>query len=83
MIPVAVAWRRARPAVAAAFLVPPLVEWATERPALGPLRWTAARLADDLAYGAGVWAGAVRARSAASLLPDLANWPGRRAPIET
>jgi len=81
-LPLAVGWRRVRPAVAAAFVVPPLVEWARERPPLDPLRWTLARVADDLAYGAGVWAGAVRARSATALVPDLSNWPGRGPAIE-
>jgi len=82
-VPLALRWRRARPAVLAAFVVPPLLEWVRERPKLDPVRWTAARLADDFAYGAGVWAGAVRARSAASLVPDLASWPGRRPAVES
>lgn len=71
---------RARRALVAAATVPPLLEWRDRRPAgLDPLRWTLARLADDVAYGAGVWAGCVRARSFAALRPDLANWPGRGA----
>jgi len=81
-VAVAVGWRRARLGVAAAFVVPPLVEWARERPALGPGRWVAARVADDVSYGAGVWAGAVRERSVAALVPDLSNWPGRRPAVE-
>jgi mycofactocin system glycosyltransferase len=81
-VPLAVRWRRARPALLAALLVPPLLEWVRRRPELDPLRWTAARLADDFAYGAGVWAGAVGARSPESLLPDLASWPGRRPAVE-
>jgi len=79
----ALGWRRTRPAVAAAFVLPPLLEWVRERPPLDPLRWTAARIADDVAYGAGVWAGAWRARSAACLRPDLASWPGRRPAVES
>jgi mycofactocin system glycosyltransferase len=79
---VAAGWRRARPGIAAAFIVPPLLEWVRERPALGPGRWLLARVADDTAYGAGVWAGAVRMRSAAALVPDLSNWPGRRPAVE-
>ncbi len=78
----ALGWRRTRPVVAAAFVVPPLVEWVRERPPLDPVRWTVARIADDVAYGAGVWAGAWRARSAACLRPDLASWPGRRPAVE-
>lgn len=30
---------------------------------------------DDLAYGTGVWVGAIRHRSARSLLPRVVNWP--------
>ncbi len=63
-------------AVGAALVIPPLVEWATDRfdglgrPGLGPLRWSALRLADDLAYQTGVWAGVIETRSVAALLPD-------------
>jgi len=81
-VPLALSWRRARPGVAAAFVVPPLVEWVTGRPALGAGTWVGARVADDLAYGAGVWVGAAGARSPAALRPDLSNWPGRRAAVE-
>ncbi|MGF1600330.1 MAG: mycofactocin biosynthesis glycosyltransferase MftF [Acidimicrobiales bacterium] len=35
---------------------------------------------DDVAYGTGVWLGALRLRSARALLPDLADWPGRQGP---
>jgi mycofactocin system glycosyltransferase len=53
-----------------------LAEW---RPStgLGPLRWWAARVVDDLAYGAGVWRGCRTERSARALLPNLTDWPGR------
>ncbi|GAA4871979.1 mycofactocin biosynthesis glycosyltransferase MftF [Saccharopolyspora cebuensis] len=54
-----------------------LVAWWRERPELDPVRWTAARLADDLAYGAGVCWGALRERSAGALLPHLTDLPGR------
>lgn len=33
------------------------------------------RIADDLAYGLGLWQGAWRERTAAPLLPDLTSWP--------
>lgn len=69
---------RARRALVAAAIVPALLEWRERRPAgMDPARFVVAKLADDVAYGAGVWAGCVRARSLAALLPDLANWPGR------
>jgi hypothetical protein len=44
---------------------------------LDPLRYVALHLADDLAYGTGVWAGCVRERTVAPLVPDLRSWPGR------
>jgi hypothetical protein len=43
--------------------------WLPHRHEVGPVRHMVARRLDDLAYGAGLWAGAVRARSAAALLP--------------
>jgi len=69
------AWRvpRTRPALAAAVVVPALLEHRERRPRLDPLRWSALRLADDLAYGAGVWRGCWRARSLRPLVPALAG----------
>lgn len=55
-----------------------LTEWARTRPPLGPGRWLAARAADDLGYGLGVWRGCLRERTVAPLVPDLSDWPGRR-----
>jgi hypothetical protein len=79
----ALASRRARKGVVAAVAIPAWLEWRRVRPQLDPLRWTAVRLADDLAYGAGVWRGCLRARSFAALRPDLVSWPGRRPAIDT
>jgi len=70
--------RRARRVVLAAALVPALVDWARDRPPIDPASATALRLLDDLAYGTGVWAGSIRRRTAAPLVPDLGNWPGKR-----
>ena len=67
----AVAVRRSRPALAAAVAAPALVDWVQRRPRLDPIRFAALRLADDLAYCAGVWAGCGRERSLRALLPDL------------
>ncbi len=69
LVALAASGRRGRRAAVALAVVPALVEWATRRPRLDPVRWTAACLADDLAYGAGVWRGALAARTAAPLLP--------------
>jgi mycofactocin system glycosyltransferase len=71
-VALALASRRSRPAMAAAVVVPPLLDWLDRRPRLDPARFVALRLADDLAYAAGVWAGCARERSGRALLPDLA-----------
>ena len=71
--------RRSRLALVAVAAVPPLLEWKRSRPNTGPLRWAAARLADDIAYGAGVWVGCVRARTLLPLLPALSVNRGARA----
>ena len=75
--------RRARRGVLAAAVVPPLLEWRRQRPPLDPARWALLRLLDDMTYGAGVWAGCARERSLAALRPDLVDWPGNRAAVES
>jgi mycofactocin system glycosyltransferase len=72
----ALASRRARLAVGAAMLVP-LIDW-TPDVGLGRVEYLLARLADDVAYGTGVWEGCLRERSVAALVPDLRSWPGKR-----
>ena len=47
------------------------------RPALDPLRFGALRLADDLAYATGVWAGCARARTLAPLVPSIVARSGK------
>jgi mycofactocin system glycosyltransferase len=69
--------RRARTVLAAAAVLPGLVDWLDRRPALDPARFAALRLADDLAYAAGVWSGCVREPSFRALLPDLRSAPRR------
>jgi hypothetical protein len=44
---------------------------------LDPARFAALALADDAAYGTGVWLGCLRARSFHALLPSLTGWPAR------
>ena len=41
----------------------------------GPAWVRAVAVADDIAYGAGVWRGVLRRRSARALLPRLPRWP--------
>ncbi|MGH9097318.1 MAG: hypothetical protein ACRDWB_07830, partial [Acidimicrobiales bacterium] len=68
--------RRIRRAAAALALVPPVVEWWQRRPDLDPFRWSVASIADDVAYGLGVWAGCIRTRTFDPLLPSLQwGWP--------
>jgi mycofactocin system glycosyltransferase len=58
--------RRGLLAVAAADAV---AAWWPQRHRVGPVRFAVARRLEDLAYGAGLWWGAVRARSPRALLP--------------
>ncbi len=62
-------------AAAVLVLTPPLVEWWQRRPAIDPLRWVTACIADDTSYGAGVWVGCIRSRTLGPILPALG---GRR-----
>jgi mycofactocin system glycosyltransferase len=64
---------RARRALLLAAVVDGVLDYRRTRPALDPVRYIAARRLDDLAYGAGVWYGALRARSPRALLP---SWQG-------
>ena len=66
-----VAGRRGRRTLLAAALATSAIDYLRMRPSLDPLRWTAAHIADDVAYGAGLWWGCVRERSIAALAPDL------------
>ena len=73
----AVVSRRGRTAVCAAALVPPIIDWVAQRGPGDPVTYTALRIADDLAYGAGVWRGVIEQRSIEPLMPSLTNWPRR------
>ncbi|MBP2389438.1 mycofactocin biosynthesis glycosyltransferase MftF [Aeromicrobium fastidiosum] len=69
---------RARRVVAALTVVDGLLAHRSARPDLGPVTFTALRRADDLAYGAGVWWGAMRAGSARCLVPRWLPTGGAR-----
>jgi mycofactocin system glycosyltransferase len=70
------AFRRTRTASALALLVPALRDWVSDREALDPVRFSALHVADDAAYGAGVWAGCARARTLVPLVPRI-SWRSR------
>jgi hypothetical protein len=59
--------------LAALAIAPPLVDWFRSRPQVSAPRYVAGRLADDAAYGAGVYAGCIHHRTAAPLLPSLSR----------
>ncbi len=75
VVPLALVSKRARRILAAAALVPPLIDWVQQRPPLDPLRYIALRVLDDAAYGFGLWQGAIRRHTAEPLLPDFTSWP--------
>lgn len=78
-VAIALVSRRARRAVIAAAVVPAAVDWWRETGRgehdLPPIVYVALRLADDGAYGAGLWLGALCARTVDPLVPDLTSWP--------
>ncbi len=78
LLGIAAAWAWGRRLAIAALVAEPLASWITRRPAIGPLRWTAATLLSDAAYCAGVWRGALAERSTTALRPRLT---GDRAPV--
>jgi glycosyltransferase involved in cell wall biosynthesis len=69
-------WGR-RGAAASLLLGPPLATWAKRRPQLDPTRFLLAQCADDISYGAGVWAGALREGTMLPLRPRLVWRPLR------
>ena len=75
--------RRARAgrrlALAALLAGPPAAAWLRSRPRLDPVRFALGYLADEAAYGAGVYRGAAAERLAAPLLPRIAWRPLPRA----
>ncbi|WP_269813881.1 mycofactocin biosynthesis glycosyltransferase MftF [Jiangella endophytica] len=62
---------RLRPALAAAAVVPAVLEWRRQRPDLDPVRWLLTRRLDDAAYGWGVWSGALATGELDPLRPGL------------
>ena len=65
--------RLRRVAAAAALVLPPLVEWQQTRPRLDPIRFSVGVLADQAAYGLGVWRSCLRERTLAPVQPKLTH----------
>ena len=69
-------WAR-RLALASLLLGPPVTTWRQRRPDLDPARFVLGQLADDVSYGAGVWTGAIKARTTMPLRPSILWHPLR------
>ena len=85
-LPAALGVRRLRRPLLTAALLPVVIDWSRTVGAapvarLDPVRYLGLRLLDDAAYGAGVWVGAVRARTPRVLLPRFASRPSALDPV--
>ena len=69
-------FRRTRRGAALALVVPAVHGWAADRRGRGPVRAVAVHVADDVAYGTGVWIGCARERTFVPLIPRIA-WRSR------
>ena len=65
------ACRTRRPTALALLVLPALDEWRRREASLDPFRWIVLALADDAAYGAGVWWGCVGIGSFRALIPTI------------
>ncbi|MEQ8842890.1 MAG: mycofactocin biosynthesis glycosyltransferase MftF [Acidimicrobiales bacterium] len=75
--------RRLRPAVLAAMVGPAAWQWWRGERVADPIRSVGLRIADDMAYGSGVWRQVLRRTDGRALVPDLVEWPGGQAAVET
>lgn len=64
--------------MAAAVVIPAIVEWRRTKPDVDLPRWVLVRMLDDLSYGVGLWTGCKREGTIGPLLPDLSSWPGKQ-----
>ena len=76
LLVVGLAFRRTRRVCATALLVPAAHDRARAAGSLDPVRYAVLHVADDLAYGVGVWTGCVGARTMRPLVPRLV-WRAR------
>ena len=63
--------RRARRVTCAAIVLPSLMSWFTKKPKVDPVSYCALKLADDVAYGTGVWKGVIATRDLGALTPKF------------
>ncbi len=74
--------RRARGVLAAAALLPAIVDWWRTKPGLDPARFAALSVLDDASHAAGIAAGALAHRTAAPFVPDLRTSGGGGATVD-
>jgi mycofactocin system glycosyltransferase len=74
--------RGRRIAILSLLLVRPIVDWWHRRPPLDPIRYTIGALADDIAYGTGVWSGCLREATTIPLRPVILRRPLRIDPSD-
>ena len=63
--------RRGRRVALAAIVLPSLTKWFATKPKVDPVSYCALRLADDVAYGTGVWKGVIATRDLGALAPKF------------
>jgi len=63
--------RRGRQVALAAIVLPSLTKWFATKPKVDPVSHCALKLADDLAYGTGVWKGMIATRDLGALAPKF------------
>ncbi len=73
---IGLAFRRTRAVSVLALSIPAFSHWLTDRQGLDPVRAVAVHVADDVAYGSGVWVGCARERTLVPLIPRV-SWRSR------
>lgn len=62
---------RCRRIAIVASILPPITKWLEKKPKLDPFSYCALKLADDVAYGTGVWKGVINHRDLGALTPKF------------
>lgn len=68
---IALVSRRGRRVVLAAIVLPSLTSWFSKKPKVDLVTYCALKLVDDVAYGTGVWKGAIATRNLGALTPKF------------